>query len=230
MTAFAVPVSGLSAQFILQEMLTRIGRNSFLVFSLLLPIMAGMGINFGMVLGAMAGEIGLIFAVDWDILGVNGLVFASLVGMPIAIFLGWIAGEVLNRARGREMVTGYILGFFMDGVYQLVVLYLMGSIIPMRSPAITLSRGYGIRNTLDLDSVRQTLDNLLTVTVRSLRPPRGHLPGHSRAVPLHHLVPQDQAGPGHAGDRAGPAGVPLRGHLRWSGPASSPSSSPRCWP
>ncbi len=56
-TAFAVPVSGLSAQFIIQELFTRIGRNAFLVFSLLLPIMAGMGINFGMVLGAMAGEI-----------------------------------------------------------------------------------------------------------------------------------------------------------------------------
>ncbi len=164
-TAFAVPVSGLSAQFIIQELFTRIGRNAFLVFSLLLPIMAGMGINFGMVLGAMAGEIGLIIAVDWGILGVNGLAFASLVGMPIAVFLGWIAGEVLNRAKGREMVTGYILGFFMDGVYQLVVLYMMGYIIPIRSPAITLSRGYGIRNTLGLDSVRQSLDNLLAVRI-----------------------------------------------------------------
>ena len=164
-TSFAVPVSGLSAQFIIQDLLTRIGRNSFLVFSLLLPIMAGMGINFGMVLGAMAGEIGLIAAVDWGIRGVNGLGFAALIGMPIAVLLGWLAGEVLNRAKGREMVTGYILGFFMDGVYQLIVLYMMGSIIPIRSPAITLSRGYGIRNTLGLDSVRQSLDKLLPLKI-----------------------------------------------------------------
>ena len=41
----AIPVSGLSAQHIIAEILTRIGRNSFLVFALILPIMAGMGIN-----------------------------------------------------------------------------------------------------------------------------------------------------------------------------------------
>jgi simple sugar transport system permease protein len=175
LTAAATPVSGLSAGYILQEIVTRIGRNSFLVFSLILPVMAGMGLNFGIVLGAMAGEIGLIFAVDWNIVGVNGLVFANLVGLPIAVFLGWICGEVLNRAKGREMVTGFILGFFMDGIYQFVVLYLMGGVIPMRSAAITLSRGYGIRNTLNLDSVRQSLDNLFMLRLPGLNVPVGTL-------------------------------------------------------
>nr|HPG86804.1 ABC transporter permease [Spirochaetales bacterium] len=165
LTAIATPISGLSANYIIQDIITRIGRNSFLVFSLLLPVMAGMGLNFGMVLGAMAGEIGLIFAVDWGISGVWGLGFASLVGLPIAVALGWLCGSILNRAKGREMATGYIIGFFMDGVYQFAVLYLMGSLIPMRSLAITLSRGYGIRNTLNLDSVRQSLDNLAMVKV-----------------------------------------------------------------
>jgi simple sugar transport system permease protein len=175
LTAAATPVSGLSAGYILQEIVTRIGRNSFLVFSLILPVMAGMGLNFGIVLGAMAGEIGLIFAVDWNIVGVNGLVFANLVGLPIAVSLGWICGEVLNRAKGREMVTGFILGFFMDGIYQFVVLYLMGGVIPMRSAAITLSRGYGIRNTLNLDSVRQSLDNLFLLRLPGLNAPVGTL-------------------------------------------------------
>jgi len=175
LTAAATPVSGLSAGYILQEIVTRIGRNSFLVFSLILPVMAGMGLNFGIVLGAMAGEVGLIFAVDWNIVGVNGLVFANLVGLPIAVFLGWICGEVLNRAKGREMVTGFILGFFMDGIYQFVVLYLMGGVIPMRSAAITLSRGYGIRNTLNLDSVRQSLDNLFMLRLPGLNIPVGTL-------------------------------------------------------
>ncbi len=173
LTAAATPVSGLSAGYIFQEILTRIGRNSFLVFSLILPVMAGMGLNFGMVLGAMAGEIGLIFAVDWNIIGVSGLIFANLVGLPIAVLLGWLCGEVLNRAKGREMVTGFILGFFMDGIYQFVVLYLMGSVIPMRSAAITLSRGYGIRNTLNLDSVRQSLDDLLMAKLFGVNIPVG---------------------------------------------------------
>jgi simple sugar transport system permease protein len=184
-TLAAAPVSGLPLTAIVQEILTRIGRNCFLVFSLLLPIMAGMGINFGMVLGAMAGQIGLIFAVDWNIIGVPGLLFASLIAAPIAVGLGWLAGQILNRAKGREMVTGYVLGFFMDGFYQLVVLYLMGqpsiwtarmpgkwaALIPIHSPAITLSRGYGIRNTLKLDAVRQSLDRFIPLHIGDITIP-----------------------------------------------------------
>jgi simple sugar transport system permease protein len=170
-TLAAIPISGLPLTSIVQEILTRIGRNCFLVFSLILPIMAGMGINFGMVLGAMAGQIGLLFVVDWNIVGVPGLVFASLIAIPIAAFLGWTAGQILNRARGREMVTGYVLGFFMDGFYQFVVLYMMGAVIPIHSPTILLSRGYGIRNTLNLDAVRQSLDKFIPLRIGAVSIP-----------------------------------------------------------
>ena len=54
-SAFAIPISQFSGTYLIQEMLVRLSRNSFLVLSLLIPIMAGMGLNFGMVLGAMAG-------------------------------------------------------------------------------------------------------------------------------------------------------------------------------
>jgi simple sugar transport system permease protein len=184
-TLTAIPISRIPIPEIIQEILSRIGRNCFLVFSLLLPIMAGMGINFGMVLGAMAGQIGLIFAVDWNIVGVPGLIFASLIGVPIAACLGWLAGQVLNRARGREMVTGYVLGFFMDGFYQFIVLYLMGrpsiwaaeaagkwaALIPIHSARIVLSRGYGIRNTLNLDSMRMSLDRLIPLKIAGVNIP-----------------------------------------------------------
>ena len=54
--AVALPVAKLPAKFLAQEILLRLGRDTFLVLALLLPIMAGMGLNFGMVLGAMAGR------------------------------------------------------------------------------------------------------------------------------------------------------------------------------
>ncbi len=164
-TAVAIPPSGLSLPYILQEVITRLGRNSFLVLALLLPIYAGMGLNFGMTLGAMAGQIGLIFAVNFGIANWHGLLFALLVGLPISVLLGYICGLVMNKAKGREMVTGYILAFFINGIYQFFVLYMLGSIIPIRNPAILLSRGYGIRNTLNLESVRQSLDNILMLRV-----------------------------------------------------------------
>lgn len=164
-SAFAIPLSGFSATYLIQELLTRIGRNSFLILSLLIPIMAGMGLNFGMVLGAMAGQIGLLFIYDWGIVGIPGMVLACLIGTPIAIVLGIFCGAVLNRAKGREMVTSYILGFFINGVYQMVVLYLMGWIIPITNPTLLLSRGYGVRNAVSLAGIRGVLDNLIPAVI-----------------------------------------------------------------
>ncbi|MBQ7593061.1 MAG: ABC transporter permease [Synergistaceae bacterium] len=164
-SAFAIPLSGYSASYLIQELLTRIGRNSFLILSLLIPIMAGMGLNFGMVLGAMAGQIGLLLVCDWGVVGIPGMVLACLIGTPIAIVLGLFCGGVLNRAKGREMVTSYILGFFINGVYQMVVLYFMGWIIPITNPAMLLSRGYGVRNAISLLGIRGVLDNLIPAVI-----------------------------------------------------------------
>ena len=164
-SAFAIPLSGFSASYLIQELLTRIGRNSFLILSLLIPIMAGMGLNFGMVLGAMAGQIGLLFICDWGVVGIPGMVLACLIGTPIAIVLGIFCGYILNRAKGREMVTSYILGFFINGVYQMVVLYLMGWVIPITNPTLLLSRGYGVRNAVSLVGIRGVLDNLVPTII-----------------------------------------------------------------
>ncbi len=169
--SFALPVSGFSVKYLFQEITVRLARNLFLVLALLLPIMAGMGLNFGMVLGAMAGEIGLIFVTDWRIIGLNGMFLAMILSVPLSILLGWICGKILNRAKGREMVTSYILGFFMNGVYQLVVLYGMGTVIPIASEAIVLSRGYGIRNAINLVGIRQVLDNLIPFKIANTQVP-----------------------------------------------------------
>lgn len=177
LSIMAIPLSGYSATSIIQEMIVRLGRNSFLVLALLIPIFSGMGLNFGMVLGAMAGQIGLIFAVDMNVQGVQGLAFAALLGLPLSVLLGWLTGWVMNKAKGREMVTGYILAFFMSGVYQFFVLYLMGSVIPIQSPNILLSRGYGIRNTLDLDKtgLRMALDKFLELDIGLFKIPLANI-------------------------------------------------------
>ena|GEM_PF-138062 len=163
--AIGIPASGLPGKYIVQEILTRLGRSSFLVISLLLPIIAGMGLNFGMVLGAMAGQIGLVFIVDWGVIGIPGLLLAALISLPISILLGWMCGSVMNKAKGHEMVTGYILAFFMNSIYMLFVLYAMGTIIPVLNPALLLSRGYGVRSTVDLASVRQVLEAFIPLKV-----------------------------------------------------------------
>ena len=169
--AFCIPIAGLSPSYLANEIVTRMGRNSFLILSLLIPIMAGMGLNFGMTLGAMAGEIGLILVSDWQIVGIPGMVLAAIISVPISILLGVFCGMILNKAKGREMITSYIMSFFINGIYQLVVLYLMGSVIPIKHASIKLPRGYGIRNTVSLLSMRQKLDNLIAIKVSGIKIP-----------------------------------------------------------
>ena len=175
LVAFAIPLSKLSGDYFVRELIIRLSRNSFLILALLIPVMAGMGMNFGIVLGAMAGEIGLIFVTEWLIVGLPGMLLAMLISTPIAILLGYFAGIVLNRAKGREMVTGFMLGFFMNGVYQLIVLYGMGNIIPIKSKSILLPRGYGIRNAISLIGIRQVMDKFIPLNIGGILIPVGTL-------------------------------------------------------
>ena len=169
--AVFIPLSGFSGSYLLNEIMTRLGRNAFLILSLLIPIMAGMGLNFGMTLGAMAGQIGLILVADWQIWGIPGLVLAAIISIPISILLGLMCGVLLNRAKGREMITSYIISFFVNGVYMLVVLYMMGPIIPIAHNTLKLPRSYGIRNTVSLLPMRQTIDNALAIYVGGVKIP-----------------------------------------------------------
>ena len=169
--AVCIPISGFSPAYLLNEIITRLGRNAFLILSLLIPIMAGMGLNFGITLGAMAGELALIFVSDWQIWGIPGVILAMIVSVPFSVLLGLICGKILNMAKGREMITSYIISFFINGVYQLIVLYLMGSLIPIAHGSIKLPRGYGIRNTVSLLNMRQCIDNLLAIRIGGVKIP-----------------------------------------------------------
>ncbi|WFF72519.1 ABC transporter permease [Proteiniclasticum sp. QWL-01] len=160
-SALAIKPSGLPVEYIAEQVMIRMVRNSFLVLALLLPIMAGMGINFALSLGAMAGQIGLITVQGLGMKGPEALFAAILISVPVALLLGIFAGQVLNRAKGREMITSMMLAFLINGVYQFVILYIFGSsILPFNANrSIILSKGVGVRNTLELTS-SQAFDKL----------------------------------------------------------------------
>ncbi len=168
---FAIPLSNLSGTFIIREIVTRLSRNLFLILSLIIPVLAGMGMNFSIVLGAMSAQIAIIFITDWGIIGIQGVLLAILISTPIAILLGFFAGIILNKAKGKEMVTGFMLSFFVNGIYQIFVLFIMGSLIPISNSEILLDKGYGIRNTINLIGIRQVLDNLIAFDIKGVRIP-----------------------------------------------------------
>jgi len=152
--------------FILSELTIRITRNAFLVLSLIIPVLAGMGLNFSIVLGAMAGQIGLIMITNWSFDGIAGFVLAAIISIPLSLIFGFFAGKLFNKTKGQEMITGMILGFLAVGLYDLVFLYLVGKIIPMNNPELILSNGVGIKNTIELhDKTKYALDNLLKTSL-----------------------------------------------------------------
>ncbi|SDY87738.1 simple sugar transport system permease protein [Proteiniborus ethanoligenes] len=149
--------------FLLNEIIIRLARNSFLVLSLIIPVIAGMGLNFGIVLGAMAGQVALIIIANLPIEGIWAFLLAIGISTPIAIVFGYLTGIVLNKAIGKEMITSMILGYFANGLYQLAFLVLAGPIIPIINESLLLSTGIGIKNTIDLSNIRYALDDVIKI-------------------------------------------------------------------
>lgn len=161
--AGAAIAAKIEPEFLVREVLGRLSRDSILVLSLIIPVIAGMGLNFGIVLGAIAGQIGVIIAIDRGWQGLPGLTAAVACAFVISIGMGAAAGRVLNRTPGREMLTGMILSFFVNGLYQLVFIVLVGWVIPVHTPALLQPAGpgevqVGLRNTIDLAPIAGSLD------------------------------------------------------------------------
>jgi simple sugar transport system permease protein len=161
-----IALARLPLPYLASEIVTRFGRNSFLILSLVLPIVAGLGLNFGIVIGAMAGQIGAILVTAWGVHGFFGFAGAVALATPLAVLFGWLVGSLFNRAKGREMVTGMIAAFFANGVYQAVFLLLVGRVIPLHVPEMILPQGFGLRNTIDLAGIQYALDGLIPLGFR----------------------------------------------------------------
>ncbi len=140
------------ASYISGEIATRLFRNLLLILSLIVPVWAGMGLNFSIVLGAMAAQAGLIVIMNFDMGDIIGLVVAFLISVPLAVGLGILTGKLFNKTKGQEMITGMILGFFAKGVYELIFMYLCGPVIPMKNPKIMLEEGIGVNGIITLDA------------------------------------------------------------------------------
>jgi simple sugar transport system permease protein len=164
-------LSNMGLGFVANEVITRFVRDGVMVLALILPIQAGMGINFSIVVGALCAQVGLILALDFGLVGVSGLMFMAGTGLVLALALGLVIGICLNRVRGREMITTIIMGFFATSIYQLVFMVGYGTLIRPGNEEIMLSRGVGIRNMVDLGMFRGILDTLWLVEVGPLEFP-----------------------------------------------------------
>ena len=74
-----IVVSGLDMNYVASQLLLRLNRNAFIVLALIIPIIAGMGINFAITIGAMAAQIGLLLTISWGVTGVPGIMLAAAI-------------------------------------------------------------------------------------------------------------------------------------------------------
>ena len=146
--------SGQTVPYVLYELFGRLSRNAFIVLALILPIVAGMGINFAVTIGAMAAQISALWVIEWGISGLGGFLLAMVMTVPIAAFFGYLIGNLLNKMKGQEMIGGLILGYFANGLYQLLFLFIFGNLIPLNAPGLVIKGSTGVANTIDLSTDR----------------------------------------------------------------------------
>lgn len=162
--------SGYTVPYVMYELFGRLSRNAFIVLALILPIVAGMGINFAVTIGAMAAQIAALWVIEWNVAGRFGSLAAFAAAMvmtvPIAAFFGFLIGKLLNKMKGQEMIGGLILGYFANGLYQLLFLFIFGNLIPLNAPGLVIKGSTGVANTIDLSTERgfkYALDDLWRV-------------------------------------------------------------------
>lgn len=152
--------------FVIPELFTRIARNAFIVLALIIPVITGLGLNFGIVVGAMAAQIALFLTTYWGFTGIGGFFLTVALATPIALFFGFLVGKLFNLVKGNEMIAGLILGYFADGIYQLIFLFVFGGVITMNNPTLMIATGVGVKNTIDLkDTVKYALDTIPMLTI-----------------------------------------------------------------
>lgn len=156
---------GVSMTYFFTELSSRIFRNSFLVLSLIIPVIAGLGLNFGIVIGAMAGQIAMAIVRYYDLGGLFGLFLCFVIALPFATLFGYFTGKLYNKTRGQEMIASLIVGFFANGIYYFIFLFAVGKIIkiPANHPMVMPETGVGVRMSVDLGNIKYGLDNILKI-------------------------------------------------------------------
>ena len=156
----SIVYSGQSLSYVAYELFGRLTRNAFIVLALIIPIVAGMGINFAITIGAMAAQIAALWVTEWQIQGLGGFAVAAAMIVPIAALFGYLIGNLLNKMKGQEMIGGMILGYFANGLYQLLFLFIFGNLIPLHTDGLVIKGSTGVANTVELKGISGTLDRI----------------------------------------------------------------------
>ncbi len=143
----AAPFVGVRIDASISDTLVRVGMNGILVLAMVPMIQSGCGLNFGLPLGIIAGLLGAVTSIQIGVTGAIGFIIAMGIAVPIAVVLGWLYGQLLNRVKGDEMMIATYVGF--SSVALMCIAWLL---LPYTSP--TMIWGYGgsgLRTTISVE-------------------------------------------------------------------------------
>lgn len=123
--------------------------------------MSGIGLNFGITLGAMAAEFSLVVIM---ILQIDNQPLSIVYWIIVTIIVSAVCGKLLaalfNRTKGHEMIAGLLVGFFANGIYDLLLMVGCGDILQIDVNGLALQKGLPIKATVGLSgSLTSVLDN-----------------------------------------------------------------------
>ena len=161
----------LSLPGLMSSTLVRMGMNAILVLAMVPGIQSGIGLNLGLPIGIVGGLIGGLMAIEYQISGWLGFLFACVVGSIIAAICGWLYGMLLNRLKGSEMSVTTYVGFSIVSLMCIAWL-----VLPFKSLELRWPLGTGLRNTISMGSTfGKLLDNFLSFKIFGITVPTGLL-------------------------------------------------------
>lgn len=162
----------ISVGMMLGNVLERMTMYGVLVLAMMPGIQCGIGLNMGMTIGCISGLLGIIIVLEHDLTGFGAMLLACLLGMIIALPLGWGYSKLLNRMKGNEMTISTYVG------YSFVSLMCIGwMLLPFKNPKLVWPLlGWGMRVTHGLlGRFAHILDNALAFKVFGIKIPTGGL-------------------------------------------------------
>ncbi|MGM9604869.1 MAG: ABC transporter permease [Faecousia sp.] len=152
------------------NILERVSMYGVLVLAMMPGIQCGISLNMGMTIGCVSGLFALVTALNFNINGWAGLIFSIVVGIIVAIPLGWGYAILLNRMKGSEMTISTYVGY---SFVSLMCMVWMG--IPYTNPrVVNLLIGRGLRVTHSLlGNFAYALDELGSFKIWGITVPTG---------------------------------------------------------
>ncbi len=157
---------------LVKTLLVRFFMNGVLVLSIVPMLNAGVGINYGLPVGILAGLLGMCITVDLKVTGIFSFALAIIISALIGIPAGYGYAWILNRTKGQEEITGLFLGFA-----AVFIMSFFWAVAPFRNTEMLWPiGGQGLRPTIGLQSTfGGVLNNLGAFEVKAVTIPTGGL-------------------------------------------------------